>query len=87
MHKRFRSEEATLVWLANKRASGFGDHDSDSGYMWGTLREDSEIPQAVGGCLPPNDPSTPWTSLSLDRLVNLKTVGPGVHFCHRWTRP
>jgi hypothetical protein len=76
MYKRFRSKEAACAWLAEKRASGFGDNDPDSGDTWATLREESEIRQAVGGRSAPNDPSMPRTSLPLDRIVDLKTVGP-----------
>jgi hypothetical protein len=45
MHKRFRSEEVARAWLAEKRASGFGDNDSDSGDTWATMQEDSEARQ------------------------------------------
>jgi hypothetical protein len=76
MHKRFRSEEVARAWLAEKRASGFGDNDSDSGDTWATMREDSEILQVVGGLSALNDPPAPQTSLPLDLIVNLKTVGP-----------
>jgi hypothetical protein len=59
MHKRFRSEEVARAWLAEKRASGFGDNASGSGHTWATMREDSEIPQVVGGRSAPNDPPVP----------------------------
>ena len=64
------------MWLAEKCASGFGDNDSDSGDMWATMREDSKIPQVVGGRSALNDPPAPQTSLPLDLIIDLKTVGP-----------
>jgi hypothetical protein len=76
MYKRFRSEEAAKAWLANKGVAGFGDDDSESGDMWATCQEDSDIPPVVGGPLPVTDTSKPRTSLPLDQIVNLKTVGP-----------
>jgi hypothetical protein len=77
MHKRFRSKEVAHAWLAEKGASGFEDNDSDSGDTWATMHEDSEILQVVGGRSAPNNPPAPQTSLPLDLIVDLKTVGPG----------
>jgi hypothetical protein len=76
MHKCFRSEEAARAWLANKRVAGFGDGDSESVDTWATYQEEDSIPQVVGGRPSPNDPSSPHTSLPLDQIVDLKTVGP-----------
>jgi hypothetical protein len=76
MHKRFRTEEAATAWLSSKGVAGFGDDDSESGDTCATCQEESDIPPVVGGPPPATDSSKPRTSLPLDQIVDLKTVGP-----------
>jgi hypothetical protein len=77
MHKRFRSEEAARAWLASKGVAGFGDEDSESGDTWATRQEEVDIPPVVSSGPPPvDDSSKPRTSLPLDQIIDLATVGP-----------
>jgi hypothetical protein len=73
VHRRFRSTEAARAWLAQKRVPGFVDDDSESGNTWATVRED--VPTEIGS-MEVKEASLSRTSLPLDQIVDLTTIGP-----------
>jgi hypothetical protein len=81
IHKRFRSEVTAQAWLDDQRdpkdsdRRGPRDQDSRSGDTWNTRVEGLEdIPEEV--VCEPTLQDVRRTSLPIDQIVNLSTIGP-----------